>query len=102
MKKLLISVVTASLLSGCVVGRHGGVYVPPVAVAAVAGAAVATAIIYEDGVVYPEYETAYVWDPIYGCYFFIGAGGVRHNMPHGWGYRSHGVPHGVYHAPHRR
>ena len=104
MKKSLISMallgLLASMLSGCVIGRHSGVYVPPAVVAAGVGAAVATTIIYEDDVVYPQYETAYVWDPIYECYFFVGPGGYHHYMPRGWGYRSHGVPHGVYLGSH--
>lgn len=96
MKKILINVVMISLLSGCVVNGRSGVYVRPIAITPAA-----TTVIYEDGVIYPEYETAYAWDPHYNCYFFIGSYGVRHSMPYGWNYRTHGVPRGVYHRSHR-
>jgi hypothetical protein len=99
MKKNLIIVATLGIaLSGCVVTPRGGVYIPPAVV--VVGAAVdTTAFVYEEGVVYPEYEKAYLYDPMIGAFYFVGRNGYRHNMPYSWNYRNHGVPHGVYHNP---
>lgn len=92
MKKSLIAIATMLALSGCAVGHHGQLYVNPVAVGVIAGAAVAT-MMYEPNVYYPPYENAYVYDPVVGVYFFVGNDHYRHNMPRGWGYRTHGVPH---------
>lgn len=97
MKKNLIFVIAAVVLglAGCIVvpARHRVVYVaPPVVIGAAAGVAVASTFVYDENIVYPEYETAYIWDPIIGVYFFAGRDGLRHNMPHRWNYRTHGAP----------
>lgn len=98
MKRLALCL--AIVLSGCVVTPRGRVYVPPVVVGAVAGAAVASAIVYDEGVVYPEAPAAYIWDPVVGVWFFNDGYGHRRYMPRGWNYRTHGVPRGVYHRGH--
>ena len=91
MKSILIVSILAATLSGCAVGRHGQLYVSPVMVGAVVGAAAAT-MVYEQNVVYPRYEQEYFYDPGYQVYFFMGNDHRRHYMPRGWGYHSHGVP----------
>lgn len=84
MKRLLISTVVISMLVGCVVTP--AYRVAPVAVVTPGS----------EMIVYPQVETAYVWDPIALSFFFV-FGGQRHYMPRGWGYHSHGVPHRYYH-----
>ena len=66
-KSILITILVASL-SGCVVAPYRPyqpVYQP------------------EPVVVYPQYESAYIWDPVALSFFFV-YGGHRHYMPRGW------------------
>ena len=91
MKGILSVSILAALLSGCAVGRNGQLYVSPVMVGAVVGAAAAT-MVYEQGVVYPRYEQEYFYEPSYQVYFFVGNDHRRHYMPRGWRYHEHGVP----------
>lgn len=83
--KKLISVVVIAMLAGCVVGpAYRVVPAQPVVVAP------------QDGmIVYPQVESAYIWDPVALSFFFV-FGGQRHYMARGWGYHTHGVPHGYY------
>ena len=90
MKNILIAVVLATLLTGCVVAPRGGVYIPPVVVGAAIGAA--AVMVYEQNVVYPRYEQEYFYESSSGVYFFVGNDHRRHYMPRGWQYHEHGVP----------
>lgn len=84
MNKLLISLATVAMLCGCAVvpvqSHNSPVYVEPQIVA------------------YPQYESAYIWDPLALSYFFV-YGGQRRYMDRGWAYRSHGFPHANF-VPH--
>ena len=80
MKKILFLISILSVLEGCVVAPREHVYVP-------------TRVVYESDVIYPEYESSYIWESSVGLFFFVDVYGRRHYMPHGWGYRTHGVPH---------
>jgi len=90
MKNSLIAIATVLALSGCAVGRHGQLYVNPVAAGVIAGAAVV--LVYEQNVTYPYREQEYFYDRGYGGYFFFDNRSQRHYMPRGWGYHTHGVP----------
>ena len=84
MKKLLISTIVISMLAGCVVTPYHPYMVQP-------------AVVVQPGeIVYPQVESAYIWDAALLSFFFM-YGGQRHYMNRGWGYHSHGVPHGHYH-----
>ncbi len=79
MKYLVISAAILASLSGCVVAParpYAAVQVQP------------------EVVYYPQYETAYVWDPVATSFFFV-YGGHRHYMDRGWHPR-HGYPRGYY------
>jgi len=89
MKSIIVSCLAAGMLSGC--------YVVPVAQPTAYYAPAPTQFVYEEGVVYPTYASAYVWDAGLGVFFFVDAYGHRHFMPRGWDYMRHGIPHGVYH-----
>jgi hypothetical protein len=112
MRKLDALFAISAVLGGCVVTPRHHVFVAPVVVAApvvvvpspvvVAAPVVVvpspvpmpqTTMGFETNTVYPEYESAYVWDPAFGAFFWFGGHGERHYMPHGWNYRSHRVPH---------
>lgn len=90
MKSILIVSILAATLSGCALGRHGQLYVPPVVVGAAIGAA--AVLVYEQNVTYPYREQEYFYDRGYGGYFFFDNRSQRHYMPRGWGYHTHGVP----------
>ena len=96
MKHKIIAISIAALLSGCVVAPTP-YYATPVYSTAY------TAPVYynPETVVYPDAESAYVFDVTVGAFFFW-AGGYRHCMPHGWSYRTHGVPRGYFHGERHR
>jgi hypothetical protein len=75
MKNSLIVIALITMLSGCVV----------------APTPYYTVGYNPNYLVYPVYESAYIYDPVPGTYFFW-YGGHRHYMERGWGYRTHGVP----------
>ena len=83
--KTLITVGLAVLLSGCVVTAgpyRGAVRIAP-----------------EPVVMYPQYESAYIYDAPLGVYFFMHEG-RRYYMPHGWNHRQ-GYPKGHHQGNHR-
>ena len=79
--KSIIVILAIVGLAGCVVApyRPAPVYQPT-----------------QEVVEYPQYESAYLWDPVATAFFFVFAG-HRYYMDRGWGYRSHGAPRGHYH-----
>jgi len=48
-------------------------------------------------ITYPTVESAYLWDPVIGCFFFVSRGN-RYYMDRGWAYRTHGAPVGRFHG----
>lgn len=84
MRTSLLLLVTGAMLAGCVVAPlpYGRVVVAP------------APVIVQPQVVYPQYESAYIWDPIAVSFFFV-VGGHRHYMDRGWQPR-HGYPRGYY------
>ena len=84
MKILLISTIALAMLSACVVTPYRPYTVQPYVVQP-----------QPEVVVYPQVESAYIWDAALLSFFFV-YGGHRYYMDRGWGYHSHGVPHGHY------
>lgn len=82
----LLTLSISILLSGCVVAP--AYRVQPVPVYRVQPVPV------EEQIEYPQYESAYIWDPVILSFFFI-VGGHRHYMDRGWHPR-YGYPHGYY------
>ncbi len=91
--KFAAVLLSMSILAGCIVAPAPYVYAQE-ETCYVDGAQVPC--YNPNAVVYPAYETAYVWDPVVGCFFFWG-GGYRHYMGRGWSY-GRGVPHGYFHG----
>ena len=79
MNKIIIVAALSITLAGCVVPHP--VYVEPLD----------PVYEYEPVVVYPVYQSAYVWDAGSGTYFFYDGGYQRHYMPGGWAY-GHPIP----------
>jgi len=93
-KKMLSMAILTMILSGCVVRQTPNMVVaaPPYPAPTVYTEAPA---VEQVQIVYPVVESAYIWDPLAGGYFFV-YGGNRHYMAKGWNYRIHGVPHGAF------
>lgn len=79
MKTKLVILGIVVLLSGCVVAPAYRVQ---------------PAVVVQSEVVYPQYETAYVWDPVAMSFFFMYSS-HRYYMDRGW-HPHYGYPRGYY------
>lgn len=109
----IITISIVALLSGCIVAPtpyyvtpvYSTVYAAPVyynpPTAVYPTVYTAPGYYTPDTIVYPNTESAYLFDMTVGAFFFW-AGGYRHYMPHGWSYRTYGVPHGYFRGERHR